>query len=712
MAAAAAVGSAGELLAPLRQDLKLMRPDESGDERGRWLIYDPARHSYFEIDQTTFEVLSQWQGGMRPADLIAAVAERFGKHIAAEDVAALVRFVSGSYLTETPPDGDWRQLAVAAHRARPGWGQWLLHHYLFFKVPLFRPQAFLERTLPLASLFYRRGVLGSIAAIGIFGLYLVSRQWDEFLSTFHSYLSLEGIAAFAIALLAIKALHELGHGYSVVRHGGHVPSMGVAFMLMTPMLYTDVTDAWRLRSRRQRLLIDSAGIIVELMIACVATFLWSFLPEGMLKGIVFVAATTGWIMSLAINLNPFMRFDGYFVACDLAGIANLQPRSFALARWHLRELLFGLGEPPPEVFPRATRGWMIAYAWATWAYRLLLFIGIAVLVYYYFFKVLGIALFVVEIVFFVLKPIWSEIMEWRKRGSAIAMKPRAYWTAGSAGAIAVAALVPWSGRVDVPVVVEPISYQRVFPPLAAEIVSMAAVQGRKVAKGDVLAVLHSETLEQKIRVARNKINATRVRRARMVADATDRRSAVVLERELKSATTELAGLLESREELTLRAPFDGEIIEVGRWLHAGRVIGAREPIATVARRSGLQARGYIGEKDVWRIAAGASARFIPDDGERVSMPLRVREIGDSGVANIDIEDLASTNGGPIDASAQRDGRATPHVAQYRVVMDIDPAVAAPERRIRGIAVVDGARQSFADRLWRQVMRVVIREGGA
>lgn len=709
---AGAAATPVERLVALRQDLKLMRPQESGDASGRWLIYDPARHSYFEIDQTTFEVLSLWRGGMLPAELVEAVAERFGKHIDARDVATLMRFVSASYLTETPPDGDWRQLLAAAHRARPGWWQWLLHHYLFFKVPLLRPQRFLERTLPMASVLYGRGALGLVAAIGVAGLYLVSRQWDEFLSTFHSFLSLEGIAAFAVALLVIKALHELGHAYTVVRYGGHVPAMGVAFMLMTPMLYTDVTDAWRLRSRRQRLLIDSAGVIVELMIACVATFLWSFLPDGMLKGIVFVAATTGWIMSLAINLNPFMRFDGYFVLSDAVGIANLQPRSFALARWHLREVLFGLGEAPPELFRRATRAWMIAYAWATWVYRVVLFIGIAVLVYLYFFKVLGIALFVVEIVFFVLKPIWSEIMEWRKRGTAITRTRRTYWTAGTAGSLALAALVPWSGRVDVPVVVEPIAYQRVFPPLAAEIRSVTAVQGRQVVGGEVLAVLYSENLEQQIRVARNKIHATGVRLARMVADQTDRRSAVVLERELKSATTELAGLLESREELTLRAPFDGEVIEVGRWLHAGRVIGAREPIATVARRTGLQARGYVGEKDVWRIAAGATARFIPDDGERPSIPLEVREIGDSGVASIDIEDLASPNGGPVDASPQRDGRATPLLAQYRVVMDIDPSVAAPERRIRGIAVVDGARQSFADRMWRQVMRVVIREGGA
>lgn len=705
-------GKPGELLAPLRQDLKLMRPDGVGGVPQHWLIYDATRHRYFEIDQTTFEVLSVWRGGMTLDALVAAVGQRFGKRIETADVEALRRFAAANFLTELPTDGGWRQLADTARRAQPGWWQWLLHHYLFFKIPLLRPQRFLDSTQPIAALFFRRAVLVFIALLGVAGLYLVSRQWDEFLSTFHTFWSLEGVAAFAIALLAIKALHELGHAYTLVRYGGQVPAMGVAFMLMTPMLYTDVTDAWRLPTRRQRILVDSAGVIVELMIACLATFLWSFLPDGLLKGIVFVTATTGWIMSLAINLNPFMRFDGYFVLGDLIGIANLQPRSFALARWHLREVLFALGEPPPELFARATRRTLIAYAWATWIYRLLLFIGIAVIVYFYFFKLLGIALFVFEIAFFVIKPIWSEIMEWKKRAPVIARGRRFFWTMGGAVVVTLAVFVPWSGRVEVPVVVEPVAYQRVFPPRAGEISSIAVVAGQQVAKGDVLAVLRSEQLEYEIRIAETRIAATRVRLARLVADAADRRSAVVLERELKSATTELAGLRASLAEMTLRAPFDGEVVEIGHWLHPGRTVGVRQVVAAVARRDQLQARGYVGERDVWRIADGAAARFIPDDGERASIRLAVREISASGVANLDIDDLASPYGGAIEATRQQDGRATPMVAQYRVLLDVPDSVSQPERRIRGIAIVEGTRQSFADRLWRQVMRVVIREGGA
>jgi putative peptide zinc metalloprotease protein len=39
--------------------------------------------------------------------------------------------------------------------------------------------------------------------------------------------------------------------------------MGIAFLVMWPVLWTDTTDAWRLVDRRQRLLIDVAGMAIR-----------------------------------------------------------------------------------------------------------------------------------------------------------------------------------------------------------------------------------------------------------------------------------------------------------------------------------------------------------------------------------------------------------------------------------------------------------------
>ena len=120
--------------------------------------------------------------------------------------------------------------------------------------------------------------------------------------------------------------------------------MGVAFLVLWPMFYTDTNESWKLQSRRHRLNIASAGVIVELAIAAIATLLWSFLPPGNLREAIFVIATTTWISSVIINASPFMRFDGYYLLSDLWRMPNLHERSFTLARWWLRKKLFDLDE--------------------------------------------------------------------------------------------------------------------------------------------------------------------------------------------------------------------------------------------------------------------------------------------------------------------------------------------------------------------------------
>src|SRR5690606_21301466 len=112
-----------------------------------------------------------------------------------------------------------------------------------------------------------------------------------------------------------------------------------------------------------------------------------------------------------VNLNPLMRFDGYFLFSDLVRMPNLEARGHAMGRWHLRRLLFGLADPRPE----PGRSWLVGYAYAIWTYRLFLFLGIALAVYFLFFKALGIVLFLVEIVYFIGAPVFREARKWVDR---------------------------------------------------------------------------------------------------------------------------------------------------------------------------------------------------------------------------------------------------------------------------------------------------------
>jgi putative peptide zinc metalloprotease protein len=134
-------------------------------------------------------------------------------------------------------------------------------------------------------------------------------------------------------------------------------------------------------------------------------------------------ATTTWVSTVLINASPFMRFDGYFLLSDYLQMPNLHSRAFALARWDARAAVCAGRGPPERLLTRQRM--LIAFAWATWIYRLVLFLGIAALVYHFFIKAVGILLFAVEIVWFVAKPVWSEVKAWRERKAQIAHSRRA-----------------------------------------------------------------------------------------------------------------------------------------------------------------------------------------------------------------------------------------------------------------------------------------------
>jgi putative peptide zinc metalloprotease protein len=696
----------------LRDELRLIpgKTDAAGEIA--WRIYDPLQHRYIEIDSVTVEILSLWRSVNTAEDLRQELERSKGIAVTPEAIDGLVRFAYSNYLTFEQAGGHWTQLADQARRSEKSWGSWLLHNYLFFRVPLAKPQRFLDQTLTFVEPFFSRRLHVCFGVLGLVGLYLVSRQWDQFLNTFQHFFTFEGAIWFGCALFLVKALHEMGHAYTAVRLGCQVPAIGLAFMMMTPMLYTDVTDAWRLPSRRQRMKIDSAGVAVELLIACLATFLWPFLPEGIIKSTAFVMATSSLLMSLAINLSPFMRFDGYFILSDLVGIPNLQPRAFAVARWKLREALFGTGAPCPEAMPPLRIIGLTLYACATWIYRFCLYLGIAAVVYFHFFKVLGIVLFAVEVAVFLVGPFVSEFKEWYRMRHQIARSRRWLIPAGFASVGVLAACVPWSTRIDMPVVVEPSNFARVYAPRAATISAINVTQGQAVEADTILVTLHSDELEHYIRLAETEIARVKAQLARLTADDTDRENRVVLARELASAASKLQGLRKEVAELNVKAPFTGRVLELNPELHAGRTIGPKEMIAMVGGGGGFVARGYVAEADLRRLQSATAGIFIPENIMLPNVPIAIRDIALKGASSIDIADLASTNGGSIAVQPDQQRRLVPISAVYAVTLAADGQVKAPGQRVRGVAEVHGGAESFAVRLWRQIAKVLIRESGA
>jgi putative peptide zinc metalloprotease protein len=696
----------------LRQELRIEpgAPQVSGAPS--WTLFDPVRHMFFQLGKIEFRIFSRWASGS---------FEGIGPDLAAEGVtgeaadAAVARVVDFSITNQLTVSqmGD-SVVAFTQQRAaqKKAWWRWMVDNYLFFRIPLVRPARFLERTVHRVAPLWSVQALWLFAGLAILGLFLVARQWDAFMASFLYFFSIEGMVAYAFGLTAVKLIHELGHAYTATRYGARVPSMGVSFLVMFPVFYTDTTAAWRLRSRAQRLAIDCAGVTAELMVATVATLLWVALPDGALRSTLFVLATSSWIMSLAINLNPFMRFDGYYVLADMLGVANLQPRAFALGRWRLRELLFNLGEAPPEAVPDRLRRGMIVYAWMTWVYRLILFIGIALLVYHLFFKLLGIILFIVEMVVFVARPIWHEMKEWNARKAQIFGTSRGRRWPWILAGLFILACLPVDRHISAPAVLAPMNVANIVPGDPAQIERVLVKNGQRVAAGDVIAELRAPEMDsfrgqRDVRIAQLEAQLNR-----MSADSEDLANRAVLERELATERLAAQGADQRRDRLVLRAPIDGVISDITQDMHAGRWLNGSELVARVIAPGRYDIQAYVAEDDFWRVTDQAQARFIPNDLAQPSRNAKLVENAAAALQFLDQPMLASTQGGPIAVNADADKRLKPREAYYRIrfVAAVDarpsPSLIQP---IAGEIQIDAPGTSLIGGMLRSITRIFRRE---
>lgn len=692
---------------PVLRDELAVHPGPTGrDGSPTWTLHDPLSNRFFRIGWPAFEILSRWHLG-EPAAICAAIETDTVLVVDEEDILDVAEFLArGQLLKADTPAAVERLLSI--HQAgKSSWLTWLLHHYLFFRVPLVRPDAWLGRTLPRVAWLGSRGFrLATVLAL-LAGLLLIGRQWQTFTATFGDHFSITGLAAFGIALGLAKICHELGHAYTAKYFGCRVPTMGMAFLVLLPMLYTDVNEAWKLNGRRPRLLVGGAGILAELTIAAWASLAWGLLPDGTARSMAFTLAATTWISSLVINLSPFMRFDGYFLAMDALDQPNLHPRSFALARWHLRETLFGLGEPVPEHLPARTRAGMILFAWGVWLYRLLLFLGIAVLVYHFFIKLVGIVLFMVEIGWFVVKPVAVELAEWKKRLPAIRTGHRVRWPLVLLAAAFLLLVLPWNGRVTAPGVLKALDYSLIYVPFPAVLREVTVKDGDRVEAGTVLARLDNPDAEHRRRQLDSRVAVLRYELSAVGMDSDFRARSQSIAEELRTALAERAALANEQDRLELIAPMDGIVTDSSPLVQPGQWINQREPLLGLRQGGVLEA--YVAEEDVPRLRVGASAYFIPE-GSSAGIDATIAAIDRVAVTALTEPSLAVPYGGTIPARFDHNNL-VPDVAVYRVRLKPVADHVVPPVPLRGQVRMDGDYRSPLGHGLRAVAAVLVREWG-
>lgn len=708
-------------LPSLRQDISIMSGGASWTGAPTWVLHDKFRNCFFRIDLLAFEILARWKP-ITPTKLAANISKELGLEVSKETIVELAEFLFKNTLTEKPADtaeNNWSSYYKQAVAQQKTILSKVVHSYLFFKIPLTRPQKFIDFCWPhVAPLFTKTAVI-IFTLLAILGLYLVSRQWQVFTTTFLDFLSPKGLFIYAISLVFIKIIHEMGHAFMAKKYNTHVSVIGVAFVVLMPILYTDTTDATRLSSKKQRLMIDLAGISAELALASICTLLWVFLPDGPLRSVAFTTATLSWVLSLAVNLNPFMRFDGYYILSDIMGLENLQERGFALAKWRMREALFGLNRKAPEVLPKKWQTLIILHAWGTWIYRFFLFLGIALLVYTFFIKLVGILLFIIEIAWFIVLPIMREVKIWWQSKSEVPFSKHNLLKFSVVLALLFLFLFPWSTRIEIPSVLHYSSAASIYAPKSGKITSHKFIAGRNVLKGDVLAILNSPDLENKILLNQKKIKLLQARMARSSADATERSLLLILEQELLAAVKQHEGLLNQKNALIVRAPISGTLENVNTDIEEGIWLNSSKRLAIIKPNEVPNIMGLVAEENLSLIKNSNIGKFVPDNLEYKTQFLKVVKVANIASASLEQKYLADIFGGkisvlPMSIKQQANTGIKLRNAWFPVEMILEVSEKETQKLdhvISGVAIINGEHKSIAASFFNRVASVLIREFG-
>lgn len=695
----------------LREELDLLPGPTLPDGQPSWTMHDPIRNLFFRIDWPTLEMLQRWDMD-DPERIAEDVSHHTTLSLTSADVEGVAQFLVQHQLVHASFAGGPQKLAEQLEKLQGTPLKWLLHHYLFFRLPLIQPDAWLTRWLPVARLLGTRSfVVMTLVALAM-GLTQVIRRWDVFSASLVDTFNLEGLLSYGVALFFVKLLHELGHAFTAKHFGCRVPNTGVAFLVMWPVAYTDTNETWRLTNRFHRLRVASAGIVTELVVAAWATLAWALLPEGGLQSAAFMLATTSWVATLAINASPFMRFDGYFILSDALDMPNLHARSFALARWKLREWLFALDDEPPEHFSPTTQAALIGFAWATWIYRLVLFLGIAGLVYLFFFKLLGVVLFAVEILWFVLWPIRSELRVWRDRWPHIRQRARSRRSMIVCMACCLLVVLPWPGRITTSAVLHPQDSWPVFAPAGAWVEALPLKHGAVAAEGTPLVTLFMPDLASREKTLLLRLDQQRLQAATSGFDDEMRKRMKVAEQTLVTTQAEWQGVQAERSQFEPQAPYAGRFFMADPDLAVGQWVGKKESLGVLVKQGTVwRVETWLDEDDVSRVHIGQDASFWTDSTAGAMLKLQVTAIDQDAARVLPRRELASALGGHV-ITREKNGQLVPERAVYRVTLEVQNMPAEmQDQSWRGRVTIHAAWSSPAGRYLRQVLAVLVREIG-
>ena len=594
----------------LRTGLVIRKVAEGDDVA--FTVCDSARDKYFRIDPYT-RLVAIHLDGLRTPEEVSRLCQEAMPHndLSLPVVEEAIQDLSAIGLLEDPYTKNL--LLIERARARRPRVTDFFRNMLRWEVGIWDPNSLLDRTIDRVRWLFHPALAGAVAAGLLWSLWLVFVNRNRVSFSPNALLgvggggdAVQGIVFLIVILTVVGAVHEFGHAYACKHFGGEVHRMGFMLMYFSPCFFVDVSHSMLFENRWHRIWVAMAGIYFESFITIAAAFLWWITPpELAINDLSYRVMMMGLILGVLMNLNPLLKFDGYFVLSDLLQIGELREKSLRYVRNLLRRPFTKSDEPVERVVGKRRKRAYIVY-------------GVVSLVYSYtvlacFFQWLrvtligawsdtGFLIFAGMLGLFIRKPVGQALSQ----AASVARRPvRSLipWAIGAVLILVAAQFIHTPGTIDARARYVSAVRTAVRAEQPGRVAAVLVHTGERILPGRVVAVLENDSLlaawqDAKARSDQSTIDLAR---ALQTSDPVGYQTASL---ERNGALAGEGALRNTRARLALASPEGGVVVTPRPTDFVGARLEAGDTLLVVARDEDSEVECDLKERDLGDIEPG------------------------------------------------------------------------------------------------------------
>ena len=359
----------------LRDDLRFTLQKHGGETC--YMLEDPLNVRFFRVGVSEYVFLSLLDGATTIKEAVALTAKKLGRSAFTErEAAAICKWIVDNQLAHTGASQQVDRLVdVKRRRTVSRRMQWI--NPILLRLPLLKPDSTVDWFTKHFGWLISRPAFAVWIVVCAIAVFQLLTHWDEFHASSHNVLSAGNRWWLLATWIILKVVHESAHAITCKKYGGEVHEAGLMLIVFAPIPFVDVTSSWRFPSKWQRIYTAAAGMYAELFCAAVATIIWFYVDDVIVRQVAHNVMFTATLMTLLFNANFLMRFDGYYILSDLVEIPNLYPLGQQFTRYLGAKVFLGSKQPLPR-WPATKSAVIKTYGVVAFFWRIFVFTSIVI----------------------------------------------------------------------------------------------------------------------------------------------------------------------------------------------------------------------------------------------------------------------------------------------------------------------------------------------